>query len=127
MTRHEVGDISWEVTDKYGHPVEKEDIRDARIDTLFGDKAPDFMYNICLSGNDDRTTMYRAVLNFREGKMDFFTVGSFGGDAGKELSMSFKCNSFTKADELISMIMEGNDLELTPASRSGSFLHLQFK
>ena len=53
MTRHEIGDISWEVTDKYGHPVEKTDIRDARIDTLFGDKKPDFMYNICLSGNDD--------------------------------------------------------------------------
>jgi hypothetical protein len=33
--------------------------------------------------------------------------------------MSFRCASFSRADELIRMIMEGNDLELTPASRSG--------
>jgi hypothetical protein len=28
MTRHEVGNLSWEVTDKYGWPVEKAAIRD---------------------------------------------------------------------------------------------------
>ncbi len=118
MTRHEVGNLSWEVTDKYGWPVEKAAIRDARIDSLLGETASDFIYSICLSGKEDRT-MHRAVLNFREGKMDFFTMGSFGGGAENELRMSFRCASFSKADELIRMIMEGNDLELTPASRSG--------
>ena len=115
--RHNVGGLSWEVTDKYGWAVEKDAIRDAKIDMIIGntDYYDDCVYNLCLSSKDH--DMYKVILDLSSKKFDFFTLGSIGGEANKELRISFKCDSFSRADELIKLIMEGNDLELTPISK----------
>lgn len=116
--RHNVGKLSWEVTDKYGWPVNKDNIRDAKISVIIGesDSYEDCIYNISLQSKDH--DMYKVSLDLSTKKFDFFTLGSFGGGANRELRISFKCGSFSKAEELINMIMEGNDLELTPISKN---------
>lgn len=115
--RHNVGGLSWEVTDKYGRPVNKDNIRDAKISVIIGesDSYEDCIYNIYLQSKDH--DMYRVNLDLSAKKFDFFTLGSFGG-ANIELRISFKCGSFSRADELIKLIIEGNDLELTPVSKN---------
>jgi type II restriction/modification system DNA methylase subunit YeeA len=114
--RHNVGGLSWEVTDKYGWPVEKDAIRDAKINVIIGESNTyeDCVYNISLSSKDH--DMYKIILDLSTKKFDFYTLGSIGGQANKELRISFKCDSFSRADELIKLIMEGNNLELTPVS-----------
>lgn len=116
--RHNVGKLSWEVTDQYGWPIGIDVIRDAKIDEIIGvsDAYEDCIYNISLQSKDH--DMYRVNLDLSAKKFEFFTLGSFGGAANTELRISFKCGSFSKAEELINMIMEGNDLELTPVSKN---------
>lgn len=113
--RHNVGGLSWEVTDKYGWPINKNNIRDAKINVIIGesDSYEDCIYNISLQSKDH--DMYRVNLDLSAKKFEFFTLVSFGG-ANTELRISFKCDSFSRADELIKLIIEGNDLELTPIS-----------
>lgn len=114
--RHNVGGLSWEVTDRYGWPVGKDAIREAKIDLIIGNSYnyEDCIYNISLQSKDH--DIYRVILDLSKKKFDFFTLGSFAGSANNELKISFKCNSFSRADELIKLIMEGNDLTLTPIS-----------
>ena len=114
--RINVGKLSYEVTDKYGWDVDKATIRHSKINEIIGetDGYEDCLYNITLQ--DDQSCLYKINLDFSKNKLDIFTLGSFFGESKKDLRMTFNCDGFSKAEELIKMIMEGNDLSLTLAS-----------
>jgi hypothetical protein len=114
------GSLKWEMTDRYGYPVKLSEIRGERIDTVLSNQSDgvtsqSIRYSISLKKLDeDGWGHYNC--DVYEGKLSLYSTI---GDGSNHIRIKLKCEDLVRAEELVQLLIEGNNLEVMPVHRAG--------
>lgn len=110
------GGLRWEVTDNYGWPISKSETRDVIISEVLSSISDKKLeYNISIKKNDEEGWgQYTALFNGK--KLKIYSLAD--DDSTSHLRVNFNCSSFEEAEKLINLVMDGNNMELYPVSKS---------
>lgn len=113
-----IGGLRWEMTDHYGYPIELSQIRNDRIDGLLSESNQDVLesvrYSVALKGEESSWSYYNCDLY--KGKLNLYST--VDDDSQSHLRIKLNCADFQKAEELIQLICQSNDLKVMPIHRS---------
>lgn len=115
--------LRWEVIDEYGWTIKSED------DKLFFIAENRNSYSEIILDNLSIEHLYKLSLRRKVKDIGSFDIHIINLDLKKKklslypfseggVRVSLKCEDFERAEELIYMLMEGNDLELAPISKT---------
>ena len=104
--------LRWHITDVYGWDMNQSEIREMKLDEILeSKKESSYLYNLSLRKKDeDGWGHYTITFNGKVLKLYSTSDGP--------LRIELKCDSFEKADDLVHMLIEGNNLSLFPVSEA---------
>ena len=114
-TFYTFGSIRWQISDKYGWAIGKDVLRDIKIDDVLGNKIiENCMYNIYLR-KEDESGWGQYSITFDKKIIKLYSTST----SDSSLRIDLKCDSFEDAEKFVIMLMDGNNLTLSPISQAG--------
>lgn len=114
-----MGSLRWEMTDYYGYPVELSQIRNERIDGLLSAQSDvhqeDIRYSLSLRKIDEDGWGHYNI-DWYQGKLTLYST--VYDDSQPHLRIKLNSDSFERSEELVGLLIQGNNLELMPVSRA---------
>ena len=96
----------FKITDKYGWDISKSQARDMRLSSVLDEQSDEVLYHMYLTRPGKMET---AVVYIDLGKSEL-KIG------GADVEVKFKCKSLQEAESLVELILEPNNLEVSPVN-----------
>ena len=108
---YEQGKYRWEMLDKYGSGINKEDLRDIKISQVFGSGVElDMCFMIHLHKTDeDGWGQYMALYRLKEKKLSIYPAGD-----EVNVRVKFLAQDIEQCEEYVDLVCKGNSMELSP-------------
>jgi hypothetical protein len=117
-----IGPFKWQITDKYGDDISKDQLRDIKLDEVLDNQMKDvfgkplsIIYNMTLRkiGGGFGYGLYSASWSENTKLLSVYSLGDDSGSEGVKVKLP--CNSINDVEPLIRMVCKGNGLEVMPA------------
>lgn len=114
-----IGSLRWEMTDHYGYPVELNQIRNDRIDSVLSNVQSDDVlesvrYSLALVKRDGSGWCHYNI-DLYGGKLNLYST--VDDESTSHLRIKLNCSDFVTAESLVKLLCQSNNMELMPVSR----------